>query len=75
MKDGQEAKAETCCRAAGYKVHLQGCQPMSSEESVIGNFCSEYSCGRTPNPCIVCNPGDKVQGAAGDCGSGGCAVT
>lgn len=23
---------------------------------VIGNFCSEYAKGRTPNPCIVCNP-------------------
>lgn len=26
------------------------------EETVIGNFCSEYACGRTPNPCVICNP-------------------
>jgi len=26
------------------------------EEIIIGNFCSEYLCGRTPNPCIICNP-------------------
>lgn len=28
---------------------------------VIGNFCSEYACGRTPNPCIVCNPYVKFR--------------
>ena len=26
------------------------------EDSVVCNFCSEYTAGRTPNPCIVCNP-------------------
>lgn len=26
------------------------------ENIVIENFCSEYACGRTPNPCIICNP-------------------
>jgi tRNA-specific 2-thiouridylase len=25
------------------------------ESSVIGDFCSEYGCGRTPNPCLRCN--------------------
>lgn len=25
------------------------------KEIVIGNFISEYSAGRTPNPCIICN--------------------
>lgn len=24
-------------------------------EEVVGYFCSEYSAGRTPNPCIICN--------------------
>ena len=28
---------------------------------VIANFCSEYMSGRTPNPCIVCNPGVKFR--------------
>ena len=28
---------------------------------VIDNFCSEYMAGRTPNPCIVCNPGVKFR--------------
>ena len=31
------------------------------EEVVIENFCSEYMAGRTPNPCIVCNPGVKFR--------------
>ncbi|MEG0829103.1 MAG: tRNA 2-thiouridine(34) synthase MnmA [Anaerovoracaceae bacterium] len=28
---------------------------------VIDNFCSEYTKGRTPNPCIVCNPNVKFK--------------
>ena len=27
----------------------------SFEQTVIGYFLDEYQCGRTPNPCIVCN--------------------
>jgi len=26
------------------------------DEKIIGNFCNEYMCGRTPNPCVICNP-------------------
>ena len=26
------------------------------EEKIIGNFIDEYLSGRTPNPCVVCNP-------------------
>lgn len=28
---------------------------------VIENFVSEYRCGRTPNPCIICNPNIKFR--------------
>ena len=28
---------------------------------VIGNFCSEYLSGRTPNPCVICNPEIKFK--------------
>lgn len=28
---------------------------------VIGNFCKEYMAGRTPNPCIICNPKIKFK--------------
>ena len=31
------------------------------DDIVVGNFCSEYACGRTPNPCIVCNPTVKFK--------------
>jgi tRNA-specific 2-thiouridylase len=25
------------------------------KEAIVDYFCEEYSCGRTPNPCIICN--------------------
>lgn len=31
------------------------------DENVIGNFCREYMAGRTPNPCIICNPTVKFK--------------
>ena len=29
--------------------------------TVVDNFCNEYISGRTPNPCIVCNPSVKFK--------------
>ena len=39
------------------------CEDVSSEfsELIIGNFCSEYVKGRTPNPCVICNPWIKFK--------------
>jgi len=34
-----------------YVLNMQGIL----KEKVIRNFCQEYLCGRTPNPCIRCN--------------------
>ena len=31
------------------------------EQSVVEPFCSEYRAGRTPNPCILCNPTTKFR--------------
>jgi len=31
------------------------------DEIVIKNFCDEYLCGRTPNPCVICNPTVKFK--------------
>ena len=31
------------------------------QEIVVENFCSEYLAGRTPNPCIICNPAVKFH--------------
>lgn len=58
--DEGRAKAETAAEQLGIKFIYRD---LSDEfrEKVIGNFCSEYSCGRTPNPCIVCNPGVKFR--------------
>jgi len=33
----------------------------SFNDIVISNFCSEYLNGRTPNPCIICNPHIKFK--------------
>lgn len=30
-------------------------------QEIIGNFCSEYGRGRTPNPCVICNPAVKFK--------------
>ena len=32
------------------------------EEKVVTVFCEEYRCGRTPNPCVVCNRDIKLGG-------------
>lgn len=31
------------------------------EKIVVENFCAEYLAGRTPNPCVICNPNVKFQ--------------
>ncbi len=31
------------------------------DKEIIENFCSEYMCGRTPNPCVICNPKIKFR--------------
>lgn len=31
------------------------------EQTVIQDFINEYSCGRTPNPCVLCNPEVKFR--------------
>ena len=39
------------------------CEDVSKDfrDVVIENFCNEYLCGRTPNPCIICNPNIKFK--------------
>ena len=41
------------------------------EDQVVGRFVAEYACGRTPNPCILCNRHlkfDRLMRAADDMG-------
>ncbi len=42
------------------------------EETVIGNFVSEYRAGRTPNPCAVCNIQIKWPALWGKASAFGC---
>lgn len=39
------------------------CEDVSRDFSdiVVDNFCREYLRGRTPNPCIICNPAIKFK--------------
>lgn len=53
-------KAETAARQLGIPFIHKDVSALF-EEKVIDNFCSEYIRGRTPNPCIVCNPAVKFR--------------
>jgi tRNA-specific 2-thiouridylase len=46
--------AKRVCGHIGIPHHVSDCTDMF-DELVIGNFTSEYSIGRTPNPCVLCN--------------------
>ena len=39
------------------------CEDVSSEFNrlIINDFCDEYMSGRTPNPCVICNPQVKFR--------------
>lgn len=62
VKEDEESlkKAETAANQLGIELICRdvGC---CFEKEVIGNFCSEYQKGRTPNPCIICNPRVKFK--------------
>jgi len=53
IKEKEEAK-----KIAGQLGIELICENASKEfeKTVIDNFCREYARGRTPNPCIICNP-------------------
>lgn len=53
-KGGRE-RAETVAGQLGIEFIYKDVSQMF-EDLIVGNFCSEYACARTPNPCIVCNP-------------------
>lgn len=53
-------QAETAARQLGINFIYRNVADVF-DKIVIGNFCSEYAGGRTPNPCIVCNPAIKFQ--------------
>lgn len=62
QEENQEgiAAAERAARQLGIPFV---CRNVHSEfeQVVIGDFCREYQQGRTPNPCVVCNPAVKFR--------------
>ena len=59
-EDAGAVRAEMAAKQLGIKFLYRDVSDIFWEK-VIGNFCSEYVCGRTPNPCIVCNPDVKFK--------------
>jgi tRNA-specific 2-thiouridylase len=47
--------AERVCARLGITLHVFDCAG-EYEEAVLRNFREEYLAGRTPNPCVRCNP-------------------
>lgn len=66
--DVEKAKISAC--ELGIPLHIVDCQKQFSDV-VIANFISEYTKGRTPNPCAVCNRYCKVEMLYRECVSGG----
>jgi tRNA-uridine 2-sulfurtransferase len=46
--------AQSVAEKLGIAHHTIDCRELFSRK-VVDHFCSEYSCGRTPNPCVRCN--------------------
>ncbi len=54
------AEAEESARSLGIPLEVVDCQA-EFEQAVISDFIYEYSQGRTPNPCVVCNRYVKIE--------------
>ena len=46
--------AQRMAATLGFEHHILDFRD-TFRKHVIGNFVSEYACGRTPNPCVMCN--------------------
>ena len=51
--------ARDVAKSVGIKLHEIDCR--NSFEDIKQNFVNEYTCGRTPNPCIICNERVKFR--------------
>lgn len=58
--DAAVAAAEESAKALGIPLHVLDAQT-AFEEQVVVPFCESYCGGRTPNPCILCNPKVKFK--------------
>lgn len=53
--DATVMAAERSCRELGIKLYTVDSSE-AFKSCVIDEFCRQYACGRTPNPCVICNP-------------------
>lgn len=58
--DKAVAAAQLAADQLGIPLTVRDCSDVFRRE-VIGPFCAEYCTGRTPNPCLVCNPRVKFR--------------
>ncbi len=47
--------AKSAATTLGIPLHIIDCKELFKEKVKIP-FAKDYACGRTPNPCIICNP-------------------
>ncbi len=52
--------ARTAAERLGIPLHVIDCTELF-RTAVVSSFISEYKTGRTPNPCIICNPEVKFK--------------
>ncbi len=60
IEEKSRKKAQDIADELGIKLHTVDVSD-DFEECVINNFLLEYTKGRTPNPCIICNPNIKFK--------------
>lgn len=58
--DAAVASAKEAAQALGVEVHVIDAAE-AFEREVVTPFCQSYCEGRTPNPCILCNPAVKFR--------------
>ena len=65
LHESAVAGAKRCSRELGIKLYVID---KSNEfcKNIIGDFCKSYINGRTPNPCVICNPLIKFK-AVSEC--------
>ena len=68
---GETAKAERMAELLDLDLEIVDLQE-AFEQQVLRRTWEEYACGRTPNPCTICNPVFKFGVLAGIARSRGC---
>ena len=58
--DSELKYAEATAHDLGIPLHVLDCRELF-DKTVKRNFALEYSCGRTPNPCVICNEQVKLR--------------